>query len=612
MDDDDDFDFDPGLWFQLLQAHDDEVINLPVIYRPEKEACDFEAGMNEIELHYFRVNAALPNGFRLDQERNLIEQVKPGAQKGKAICNSIAVVCSCPATGRAESFLEVQFLNDEGRVTRLQLPNADLAGSNPAAIAILRQRGLYMPGTAREIAALLRAFRPKIKHIQTFTNGWSPDGSLLFGLKDGSIIAPNSSTVEYPSHLKKFEADTALLNIWKTDVAAGFSGSPIPLFFLVVALTGPLLTHLDIPCFAFNAVIQTSRGKSSLLELVAGVWPGLAVKNWSLTIAAAQDLCIAANSTLLILDEARMRKPVELVDLIMHMLNGRGRSARKQMGVSAADAPAQEWTLPVISSSEHALKSVMSQQNQNLYLEDGALYRFIDICAKDRQGEIWIELHGCASRFDMLAQMSRASKSTLGIAGPMFVQMLLNGWSRLEPQLPRLWQEALDELLAALKLSKNTAPGEVMRVLKYFAGVSVAGRIAAEFRILPQNSKEVRQAVVEVATEWLYPSKGTKERSVIASLKAWIAQNSETGLIKLDVNDRPVRSRTRTLGWYDDQYFYLLPTAVSKAIGREFKLETALSVLIDANIVVRGGSQDSRQYRMGAAITGRPYVVGPD
>ena len=577
MDDDDDFDFDPELWFQLPQAQDDAVINLPAIYRPEKEDCDFEAGMNEIERHYFRTNAALPEGFRLDHERNLIEQVKLGARKGKVICNAIVVLASCPAIDRSESFLEVQFLNDEGRVIRLPLPNADLASNNPAAIAILRQHGLYMPGTAREIAALLRSFRPRIKHIQTVTNGWCLDGTLLFGLKDGRIIVPKTSSLEYPSHLTKFEADTPLLNIWKTDVAAGFSGSSIPLFFLIVAFAGPLLKHLDLPCFAFNAVIQTSRGKSTLLEIIAGVWPGASVNSWNTTIAAAQDLCVAANSTLLILDEARMRKPVELVDLIMDMLNGRRRSARTQIGVSAANTPAQEWTLPVISSSEHALKSVMSQQKQNPYLEDGALYRFIDICAKDRKGEIWIELHGCASRFDMLAQMSRASKRTLGIAGPMFVQTLVSGWSRLEPHLPRLWQEALDELLAALKLSKTTAPGEVMRVLKYFAGVSVAGRIAAEFRILPQTSKEAREAVVEVAREWLYPSEKTKELDVIGSLKAWVAQHSETRLVRLDDDERPVRSRTRTLGWQDDRYFYLLPAAVSNAIGREFKLEKALS-----------------------------------
>lgn len=194
----------------------------------------------------------------------------------------------------------------------------------------------------------------------------------------------------------------------------------------------------------------------------------------------------------------------------------------------------------------------------------------------------------------------------------MFVQTLVSGWSRLEPHLPRLRQEALDELLAALKLSKTTAPGEVMRVLKYFAGVSVAGRIAAEFRILPQTSKEAREAVVEVAREWLYPSEKTKELDVIGSLKAWVAQHSETRLVRLDDDERPVRSRTRTLGWQDDRYFYLLPAAVSNAIGREFKLEKALSVLIDANILIRGGSQDSRQYRMGAAITGRPYVYRLD
>lgn len=147
-----------------------------------------------------------------------------------------------------------------------------------------------------------------------------------------------------------------------------------------------------------------------------------------------------------------------------------------------------------------------------------------------------------------------------------------------------------------------------MRVLNYFVAVYAAGQLASSLHILPQTRSEISSAVITIAKEWLYPHDNEAGTAVVEALKLWIGLQSETQLARLDDDGRPIRSRTRATGWQDDEFFYLPPSSVVKAIGKTSKLEWALSFLMDANILMRGGSQGSRQYRMGAAVPGRPYV----
>lgn len=597
--------YDPlfKLWSELEPAK-----NLPIIYGSDKFVVQDLSEMPAIDRLHFRINAALDSRYRFDPRRNLILLETPRSG-WKKICGGLAVTALIAGNHREGATLEIEFQNDDGQVQQVLVPNADLSGASPAAVRILRDNGLYIPGSNRDMAEFLRSWRPVRRESDFVLPGWASDGSLAFGLRDGRVVLATDAT-RASGQKNAFTYDAEELKKWKTEVASKFSGNPVPLFFLSVGLCGPLVKPLQRPTFGFNVVMTTSRGKTSLLEVISKLWPDLAVQSWDASMAAVQDFSVEAADSLLILDEAPLDRPLDLARMIMLLGNGRPRKSRSRPDQSAVESRVTNWTMPFISSSERSIGTLKTITRGRGGIQSGVFVRAVDIVQSSEEVEIWIDHHGAESSYDFLKGLGAALGRTDQIAGPAFVQALVNRWSWVLAEIGQREERTLKDLETELGIDHESVQGGIARVLAYFVAVALAGQLASELEIIPQGSEEVRLAIFEVAKQWYQGtlSQGGLAISPLENLRAWIASHGQNKLAEIDNAGRPIRNRATCGGWQDDEYLYLLRHTLETAVGDKVEFSHAVRQLVNKEIIVPGGSSGSYQYKMGSAVNGRPNV----
>jgi hypothetical protein len=111
-----------------------------------------------------------------------------------------------------------------------------------------------------------------------------------------------------------------------------------------------------------------------------------------------------------------------------------------------------------------------------------------------------IDSHG-NSPADFANELKRACGNYHGVAGPLFLQKLIN----LKPETILLRQEIQADVEAIEKnlIKKRELESHQYRVLRRFATVATAGILAIRFGILPYKKDEVIQAVLAVRDAWL-------------------------------------------------------------------------------------------------------------
>jgi putative DNA primase/helicase len=557
------------------------------------------------------VEESLAPNYRLDRERHVI--VRGTGERATPICGPIHAEALVQSSAGRPSLLRLRLLNDAGTIDTIDIPNADLAASTPQGVAMLRDAGLHMPASAREMAALLRSFRPRMIQDVAATPGWDSRGLPAFGLRDGRIvIAQDAKPVDSPSPL--FRPDQQLLDTWKSDIAALASGNPFVLFSLCHGLAGPLMRLADASCFGVNLAAETSSGKTTVARMLAGLWPNLQLEDWEATDAAREDLCYAARDGLLILDEMPLENRKLVSDTIMRIMNGRPRGVRRERQQSAASTRPDDWRLSVFSTSEKSVRATVSARGAEP--RGGVLVRMLDLAPDN----IWPEIHGFRSRHDMLRHLDARLRRCNGIAGPSFVAAILKGQENLHAQLPIIHEKNWSGLARHLHINLDTTEGATARVLNAIALISTAGQIAARYGILPQSPREIRQAVTHVTRDCLAGSHGASSSGpdahaiALENLRSWLGTHAQTRLVELDADGRPIGRPRAAAGWRSDSAYFLPPETLSLAtrIDERKPLTTFLQRLAADGLLIPGGQRNSLQVRMGSAIHGRPFVYQLD
>lgn len=567
----------------------------------------YDARQHRIDEFHDRVAAALVYPYALDRESNLIQRRADG-QPCRDICAPILVTDLVrSSTGRA-AILRVEMLADDGKVEALDIPNEDLGSNAPLGVVQLRRAGLYMPVSARDMAALLRSFRPQLVRGADVPPGWHPSGRPVFGLRDGRAIVPKTFRADQGLPFVICRPDVETVRTWRERVASCASGNPHVLFGLSLALSGPILQLTGRSGFGFNLVSKSSRGKSTLLKIMSGMWPDLSVEGWNHSAAGLEDICRTSHSTLLLLDEMPRVGLAPVIEDIYVIMNGRPRNVRRDKDLGSSQTRPSDWAMPVFSSSEKRLSDLVAGQGRSL--PDGAMVRMIELVAPT----LWDNHHEHGSAYDLIKRVEAALPETSGVVGPMFVQMLVNGWDTYRHLVPKLHAATQRHLERHLGVDRATADGVVMRSLEAFACVATAGQLAARLAILPQSTGDVRQAVFEVARRWMNPQTEA-ETAYAAALdrqRDWLAKYAETRLIELDTEGRPVGRARVADGWRTADDYFLLKDTLRAATRLEGNMAPFLRWLLERGILRRSGQPNSMQVRMGPAVHGRPWVYRID
>jgi len=576
------------------------------------EGCSrFDAGYELIEDFHTRVSGALVAPYFLDRDRNLIVYSK-NRQNPRDICAPILVNNLILSSNENSASLRIEMLSDDGEIEICEIPNDDLASATPKGVLMLRARGLYMPGNAKDIAALLRSFRPTILRSADLPAGWHPAEKPIFGLRDGHAVTSIRSPLPvdacpYPLFLP----DQEKLQRWKSEIASHADGNPYVLFGIGLALAGPVVSLMNKPAIGFNLAMPTSNGKTTIAQIMQNMWPNLPIEGWKHSDAALEDNCIASSGSLLLLDEMPKAQDREVIEAVYFIMNGRPRSVRQTLGEQATSTRRPNWSMAVFSTSEDPFEQMVKRSKRT---SDGAMVRLIDL----KPDIIWKELHGKKSTYDMIKHMNAALPATSGIAGPFFVARLLDSIDKHKDFLPKILESTLYELERFLNINRADATGIQMRVLEAFAMVAAAAQVAAQLKVLPQTPPTVRLHLFEVAQNLFHPKTDTENspdrqhQEAIERLRCWLAQNAESKLIALDARGGATANNRMAYGWRKGETYFLLKPTLRQATGMKQSMTPLLDYMARRGILMLGGQPSSYQRRMGAGVHGRPWVYAID
>lgn len=127
------------------------------------------------------------------------------------------------------------------------------------------------------------------------------------------------------------------------------------------ALAAPLLRPLGVPCFVIHLVGPSSRGKSTVLQLAAGIYgnpdmrlPDSFIAQWNATAVGLEFRAEACCDLPLCLDEAGVMPPDKREGVVYHLVSGQGRTRGAKTG---GQRYTPTWRTVILSTGETELVS---------------------------------------------------------------------------------------------------------------------------------------------------------------------------------------------------------------------------------------------------------------
>ncbi|MBF0327296.1 MAG: DUF927 domain-containing protein [Alphaproteobacteria bacterium] len=318
-----------------------------------------------------------------------------------------------------------------------------------------------------------------------------PDG--LIG-KPSVPLIPDLSDIR---HGGKYHSNGSL-DDWITHIAETCRGNDRLIFAVSAAFAGAILPVLGLSGFAFQFVGETSIGKTTIL-MVAGSVHGCKpepdnhlgfCETWSTTQNAVEDLAVAHNHGLLLLDETRTggsddasRARLYLNTIMTHTAGM--EKQRKNAG------PPRGWRAVLLSSTNLAMLKMAEMGG--VTVDDAYRVRSPDIPAEVPGGHgAFQELHDCTSGGEFSDRLQEAARTYFGTAIVEFLHALTDDLARDPEGLKARLNKWIDHY-------RDTAPTPTGsnadgRVRDKFAVVYAAGRLAASYDVLPWP-KEIGRAV---------------------------------------------------------------------------------------------------------------------
>lgn len=418
----------------------------------------------------------------------------------------------------------VRFTDLDGKEREDVIPAEDFLPGNERAIAArLASKGMDVCKTQDEQLALSRALRSAYGRART---GLAPDKC---GWHEGEFILPDQvigsdmvvSSANMPIHMELMKA-RGHLEDWQSMIGREVSGNPLLIFGVCIAFAAPLLTPLGKEGGGFNFYGETSKGKTTLLQVIASVWRNGAANSlskWNNTDAGLQSIALAHNDLVLPLDEMSHSdgRNIEALTYILGDGVGRGKGSKDGRGQRT-----QTWKTMVVSSSELTVSEKIQEGGKRR--KGGSEVRLIDILADGGNGQgIFTTTHDKTPKA-FADDLKAAASTEYGTAGRAFLEGLVDGvciddWVHEAHAIVRAFEDL------ARQPGMSSA---VERVMSRFGLVAAGGVLAVRTGVLPINEDDVWNAVVWTFNRWLDQrgTVGSKEAADCAhTLAEWLDGN---------------------------------------------------------------------------------------
>lgn len=391
-------------------------------------------------------------------------------------------------------------------------------------------------------------------------------------------------------------------------MAALAQGNTRLVFALSAAFAGPLADIAEEDSGGFHFRGTSSSGKSTALRLAASVWgnPSRYMRLWRSTTNGLEGLAALHNDSLLILDEIGQIDPAAAGEAAYMLANGQGKARAKLNG--HAKAP-QRWRLLFLSAGEVSLATVMASDGKKASAGQEIRLANIEADAGADMG-MFETLHGIPTAAALATAIKEAAEKYHGAIG---IQWL----NRLVENRATLAVDVTNRIKAFLAQAKPVdASGQVERVARRFALVSVAGELATAYGLTGWQEGEATHAALACFAVWLDAFGGAgnhEERAILAQVRAFFEAHGASRFE--DINADGTQRILNRVGFYrlgeDGRREYLVPPeAFRREICRGLDEKLAKEVLIKAGMLQRGkDGRPTQNHRLPDLGQTRCYVM---
>jgi putative DNA primase/helicase len=503
----------------------------------------------------------------------------------------------------------LRWRDEDGRQHVQHIADATLHGEPSALCGQLADVGLRIARTRqRDFAGYLSAARVKRRVRLVTRTGWHEiEGRLVFVLP-GQTIGPACGErvlLDAAAH-GPYEA-RGTIEDWRDSVARLASGHLLAVLAISAALAGPLLYLARIEGGGLHVFGQSSKGKTTLLQLAASVWGrgdgGGYLRTWRATANGLEGAAAGATDTGLILDEVGQVDGRDMAAALYALANGTGKARASRDG--GLREP-KTWRVLPISSGEVPVDGKLSE-DRSRKTRAGQLVRMLDVPAQRAHG-VFDHPGPDGDAASLAKAFKLAATSAYGTAGPEFVRRLID---------ERVTGEALRTLVNDfVKVQVPAgADGQIDRAARRLGLVAAAGELAAQFGLAPWREGKATEAAAWALAQWIEGRGGTEPAETsqsIAQVRHFIEAHGEARFDSLDDADaRPVNNRA---GWRkgsdEDRRWLILPEVWRLDVCAGLDARIVAETLAKRRMLVRDRDTLSKVEKI-AGTSKRVYVVTP-
>jgi putative DNA primase/helicase len=415
--------------------------------------------------------------------------------KGKAASPVDTWVCG-PLHIDAQTFDEngdnfgrvLRFKNSRGKTRNWAMPMQLLSGGGDELRAELLGMGLEISPTDRDkLLQYLQSSAPKAEIRCAVRVGWS---GRAFVLPD-NVIGPEAEKVAFQSGERTSgeHGTGGTPEGWKTEVAAKAIGNPMLMLGLSGAFAGPLLKLTNTDGGGLHFVLDSSTGKTTILEAACSVWGGRSYRrSWRSTANGMEGAAMLFNDCLLALDEISECDPREIAAIVYALGNGRGKQRANRLGNARSIA---QWRNFIISTGERMVATAMMEGN--VRAKAGQTVRLLDVPAEGQYG-CFDELHGFSDGAKFSDALKTSAQTHFGWASRQFLDRLTFEASNIN--------ELLQEIKAKPGFNAIDGEGQEKRAAAKFALVALAGELATAYDITGWERGDATRAAERGYSAW--------------------------------------------------------------------------------------------------------------
>ena len=428
--------------------------------------------------------------------------------------------------------------------------------------------------------------------------GWNGEAYILAGGEainaDGTNILYNGDTSQKDGYTEK-----GSLKEWQDQAARYAENNSRLCLALGLSMAAPFLALLNEEGGGFHLAGDSSKGKTTAARLALSVWgdPETTKGNWDTTPLGLQNLALARNDGLLVLDEiGQTADPRKIPQMVYSVING---VSKTQGAKDGGNRRQKTWRNLILSTGEINPESLIGDRAQ---WKAGNHVRLPDIQAEARYG-IYDTLHGFADGAKLSEHINQATAKQRGTAGRALIRQILKDGKEAAAQAVEASRDRFLETLPPME-------GQARRIARRFALLAAVLEYAAPITGMRQGAGEA--GVRQCFNEWLEEN-GTgnrEDRRIIEQAIAFMDVNA----LSMRFSDWNAQTWNQNHAGYRKQEgsideYWIVPVTFETEICKGYSPRKVCEVLHNRRWLKKADNGRWQHQRKRNSVASRFYVL---